>query len=189
MARPKKAISTIDNNVSRKTKAEIEIRKTAEESLLSKEKIFERDTVKKNPPAHKEFLRLKKLLEKINKADALYGAVLNRYCEIYGEIIAYEERRAELNLAVDKLKKEFDKLENVDYEKVYSFGKMLTQLISQVNKVDALVMQKRKMMFDIEKENCMTVSSALRTIPREPTKAVENPLLALLSGDDEEDEE
>ena len=47
MARPKKAISTIDNNVSRKTKAEMEIRKTAEESLLSKEKIFERDTVKK----------------------------------------------------------------------------------------------------------------------------------------------
>lgn len=65
---------------------------------------------------------------------------------------------------------------------------MLTQLIAQVNKVDALIMQKRKMMFDIEKENCMTVSAALRTIPKEPSKAEENPLIALLSGGDDEEE-
>ena len=128
------------------------------------------------------------MLEKIDKADALYGAVLNRYCEIYAEIIAYEERKQELNQAIDKLNEKFGELENIDYDKVFSFGKMLTQLVSHVNKVDALIMQKRKMMFDIEKENCMTVSSALRTIPREPTKAVENPLLALLSGDDEDEE-
>lgn len=188
MPRPKKAVSTIDNSISRKTKSELELRKAAEESLLSKEKIFERDTVKKNPQAHKEFLRLKKLLEKINKADALYGAVLNRYCEIHSEIIGYEERRAELNKTIDKLNEKFEEMDDVEYDDVYSFGKMLTQLITQVNKVDSLIMQKRKMMFDIEKENCMTVSSALRTIPREPTKAAENPLIALLSGDDEEDE-
>lgn len=189
MARPKKAVSTIDNSVSRKTKGELEQRKKAEESLLSKEKLFERETVKKNLPAHKEYLRVKKLLEKIDKADALYGAVLNRYCELYGEIITYEERRKKLNVTIDELENKFNNLEDVDYDEVYSFGKMLSQLIAQVNKVDSLIMQKRKMMFDIEKENCMTVSSALRTIPREPTKAVENPLLALLSGDDEDEEE
>ena len=188
MARPKKAVATIDNKVSKRTKGELEQRKAAEESLLSKERIFERAAVKADPSAHKEYLRVKKLLEKIGKADALYGAVLNRYCELYSEIISYEERRQELNKAIDELNEKFNVLDDVDYDKTYSFGKMLTQLIAQVNKVDALIMQKRKMMFDIEKENCMTVSAALRTIPKEPSKAAENPLIALLSGGEEEEE-
>ena len=188
MARPKKAVATIDNKVSKRTKGELEQREAAEESLLSKERIFERATVRADPSAHKEYLRVKKLLEKIGKADALYGAVLNRYCELYSEIISYEERRQELNKAIDELNEKFNALDDIDYDKTYSFGKMLTQLIAQVNKVDALIMQKRKMMFDIEKENCMTVSAALRTIPKEPSKAVENPLIALLSGAEDEEE-
>lgn len=187
MARPKKAVAVIDNKVSKRTKSELEQRKAAEENLLSKEKLFERAAVRDNPSAHKEYLRVKKLLEKIGKADALYGAVLNRYCELYAEIILYSERRDELNGAIDKLNEKFNALDDIDYDETYSFGKMLTQLIAQVNKVDALIMQKRKMMFDIEKENCMTVSSALRTIPKAQAKPTENPLVALLSGNDEEE--
>lgn len=187
MARPKKAVAVIDNKVSRRTKRELEDRKTAEDNLLSKEKLFERTAVRDNPSAHKEYLRVRKLLEKIGKADALYGAVLNRYCELYAEIISYSERKNELNGEIDRLNEKFNALDDIDYDETYSFRKMLTQLIAQVNKVDALIMQKRKMMFDIEKENCMTVSSALRTIPKAQTKPTENPLIALLSENDEEE--
>lgn len=63
MARPKKAVAAIDNKVSRRTKSELEQRKAAEESLLSKERIFERATVRENPSSHKEYLRVKKLLD------------------------------------------------------------------------------------------------------------------------------
>ena len=53
----------------------------------------ERQEVKDNEIAHKEFLRLKKLLEKINKFDDMYGAVINRYCILYAETKEFEEKR------------------------------------------------------------------------------------------------
>lgn len=187
LGRPGKAVATIDNRVSRRTKGELELRKQAEESLLSREKLFERKSVREDSEAHKEYLRVRKLLEKIGKADALYGAVLNRYCELYAETVACAARMKELNGIIDSLSEKFNALENVGYEEISAFGKQLTRLIGQVNSMDGLIMQKRKMMFDIEKENCMTVSSAIRTIPKSAAKTEENPLLKLLSEEGEED--
>ena len=40
---------------------------------------------KSNSVAHKEFIRLRKLLRVINHDDALYEAVINRYCQMIGE--------------------------------------------------------------------------------------------------------
>ena len=51
----------------------------------------ERPEVRENETAHKEFLRLKKLLEKIDKFDDMYGAVINRYCILYAETKEFEE--------------------------------------------------------------------------------------------------
>lgn len=155
--------------------------------MLSREKLFERKSVREDSEAHKEYLRVRKLLDKIGKADALYGAVLNRYCELYAETVAYAARMKELNGIIDSLSEKFNALENVGYEEISAFGKQLTRLIGQVNSMDGLIMQKRKMMFDIEKENCMTVSSAIRTIPKSAAKTEENPLLKLLSEEGEED--
>lgn len=71
---------------SHRTKKELRQREQAEKALLTGIPLKERQEVKDNEIAHKEFLRLKKLLEKINKFDDMYGAVINRYCILYPEV-------------------------------------------------------------------------------------------------------
>ena len=46
--------------------------------------------------------------------------------------------------------------------------------------LDKQVQTKRKMLLDIEKENIMTIASALRSVPKK-TEKKENPLLAALN--------
>ena len=46
--------------------------------------------------------------------------------------------------------------------------------------LDKQVQAKRKMLLDIEKENIMTIASALRSVPKK-TEKKENPLLAALN--------
>ena len=46
--------------------------------------------------------------------------------------------------------------------------------------MDKQVQTKRKMLLDIEKENIMTIASALRSVPKK-TEKKENPLLAALN--------
>lgn len=57
---------------SHRTKKELRQREQAEKALLTGIPLKERQEVKDNEIAHKEFLRLKKLLEKINKFDDMY---------------------------------------------------------------------------------------------------------------------
>lgn len=79
MARPSKPYVVIKGEKkSHRTKAELEQRKRGEESLLTGIKIKENPEVRKNEEAHKEYLRVKKLLKAIEKEDELYGAVINR---------------------------------------------------------------------------------------------------------------
>ena len=47
--------------------------------------------------------------------------------------------------------------------------------------LDKQVQTKRKMLLDIEKENIMTIASALRSVPKKVEKK-DNPLLAALNG-------
>ena len=47
--------------------------------------------------------------------------------------------------------------------------------------LDKQVQAKRKMLLDIEKENIMTIASALRSVPKK-TEKKDNPLLAALNG-------
>ena len=77
---------------SHRTKKEIRARKEAEASLLTGERLKESKEVKENPKAHKEFLRIKKLLESIEKNDDLYGRVINRYCLLLAECTEFEEK-------------------------------------------------------------------------------------------------
>lgn len=178
IGRPAKAVNTIDTAKSHRTKKELELRDKGEKALLSGVGIFERKEVKSNPVAHKEFTRVKKLMEKIGKADALYAPVLNRYCEIFCEIITYKERMEDFIQIAGELKEKFNALD-AGYDECVSFTKSFTALMKQINTIDAQIMQKRKMLFDIEKENCFTVASALRNIPKNPDKE-ENPIASLL---------
>ena len=45
---------------------------------------------------------------------------------------------------------------------------MISGARKQLLDVDRQIQAKRKMLFDIEKENAMTVASALRSIPKAP---------------------
>lgn len=92
---------------SHRTKKELRQREQAEKALLTGIPLKERQEVKDNEIAHKEFLRLKKLLEKINKFDDMYGAVINRYCILYAETKEFEEKRDQFyndnNVMIDEI--------------------------------------------------------------------------------------
>ncbi len=168
---------------SHRTKAELELRKQGEESLSSSEKMKERAETKANEVAHKEFLRVKKLLEIIEKNDALYEPVINRYCIIQAECRELEERKEVLNTILSELKNEIN---NLPKEEKAVFLMDLTQSIAkvagQMALCDKLLAQKRKMLFDIEKENIMTIASALRTIPKKVEDKKNELLEALKKG-------
>ena len=55
------------------------------------------------------------------------------------------------------------------------------QMQNAILSVDKQIQSKRKMMFDIEKECAMTISAAMRSIPKAPA-AKKNPLLEAMMG-------
>lgn len=187
---PKPAAVIEAGKKAHKTKAELKARKEAEKSLLSGEKLYERPEVKDNKVAHAEFLRVSKLMRAIGKDDALYSSGLNTYCLIYAEIGELKKQMLLLNQTADLLRDRFEYLVDdpaggVDPEDIIQFEKSYTRLISQRLNVSSMIDKKRKMMLDIDKENCMTLSAALRSIPKQPEKE-ENALLTALMGDDDE---
>jgi hypothetical protein len=164
VARPV-AILAVDNKKLRKTKQELAFRKQGEEGMLTGEAMKESAEVRANEDAHKEFIRLKKLFRAIDKDDAIYSQTINRYCLLHAECLAMERRQAKLEEAGDRAEDPKDAL---------AFYKLASNC-------DRDLMSRRKMMMDIEKENVMTIASALRSIPKKPDKA-KNPLMEALSG-------
>lgn len=188
MPTPSKPINVIKmEKRSHRTKKEIEQREKAEEKLLSGEALKERPEVKENPISHKEFLRVNKILKKISKNDAIYEAVINRFCQIQAECVELEKRRDELYQITINLKIEFDKAsENLDpLEKVsilLEFSRELAKTTNAMIACDKQVQTKRKMLLDIEKENIMTIAAALRSVPKkEKEEDEEDPMMALLN--------
>lgn len=176
MARPAKPANVIKlEGKSHRTKKELRSREKAEESLLSGVKLKESAEVKKHPEAHKEFLRVKKLLSGIDKGDDLYGSVINRYCLTLAECTDFEKKREHTQELMDKLEERSCEME---FEE---FLKLQDGLAKQLISYDKQVQAKRKMLFDIEKENVMTIASALRSIPKSPEKK-NNALKEALSG-------
>ena len=73
MPTPAKPYTVLKNEKkSHRTKAELSARKQGEEELMTSETLKERKEVKDNKIAHKEFLRIEKLLKNIGKNDAIY---------------------------------------------------------------------------------------------------------------------
>jgi hypothetical protein len=165
MPTPSKPISVIkaEGNKAHKTKAQIKLREKAEKALATEESFQEWDQVKKNPTAHKEFTRLKRLFAKIKKDDSLLEGVLNRYCIMLAECDEYEARKESLAGDLEEL-----------YDSNMEIGDKIKAKIN-INKMimacDSKIMQKRTMMLAIEKENIMTIASQLRSIP----KKIEDP--------------
>ena len=163
-----------------RTKAELEARAKAEAAMLSGEKLKERPSVKNDENAHREYKRVSKLLAAIGKDDALYSAVVNRYCELFSETVMLAEITANCRTIISRLSDTVERLEEdneTDPDKLLTVSSALAKALSSINTADSRIMTKRKMMLDIEKECCMTVSAALRTIPKDAAKTEQDDAL------------
>lgn len=171
--RPAKPIHLVQGH---RTKAEIEHRKKAEEALLTGAKLQEWPEVKDDPEAHKEFLRVRRLLRSIGKDDDLFGAMINTHCRLKGEIQAFEEMKSAIIAQM------------ADMAAMYKAGEIeATSYIAERGKLqdrylvcDRNIMAKRKMMLDISKENIMTIQGALRSIPKKPEQKKESAMAEYL---------
>lgn len=188
--KPYKVLAT--EKKSHRTKAELKIREQGEKALSTNIELKERKEVKQNKVAHKEFKRIQKILKNIDKNDAIYEAVINRYCLLQSECSDLEERREECYNLIFKLREEEKELieelkerDNIDELITYKleYAKSLTKMMSSMLSIDKQIQSKRKMLLDIEKENVMTIASALRCIPKKEEKEADNPLLKVLRGE------
>ena len=174
---PKSHLQIVTEKKSHRTKAELETREKAEKALLTGISLKEWPGVKADPVAHKEFQRLKKLLKAIDKDDDLHEGVINRYCQLHSECQSFEilkrNCKAELQeLHEAKAQGEIDFMTYLDRKE---------SIHSRFLALDKKIMEKRKMMLSIEKENIMTIASALRAIPKKPKEeADDDPMAALL---------
>jgi hypothetical protein len=177
---------------SHRTKAELKMREEGEKSLSTDIVLKERKEVRQNKVAHKEFKRVQKILKNIDKNDAIYEAVINRYCLLQAECFDLEERREECYNLISKLREEEKELiaelkdrENIDELIDYKleYAKSLAKMMSSMSTIDKQIQAKRKMLLDIEKENVMTIASALRCVPKKEDREIDNPLLKVLRGE------
>ena len=172
---PKPVLVLKTEKKSHRTKAELKLREEGEKALATGVALKERPEVKNNPVAHKEFLRLNKLLKAIGKNDAIYEAVINRYCQLQGECAYYENTIMNLRQDLEELK------ENRHSMDVTEYYKLKNDIEKLIDSKDRQLQTKRKMLFDIERDNCLTIAAALRSIPKKAEKN-ENPLLKALNG-------
>ena len=181
MPTPTKPVIVLENEKkSHRTKAELDERKKAEEALATRTAIKERPEVKKSPAAHREFLRLRKLLAVIQKNDALSEGVINRYCQLTAECLDFEEKRERFYQNIDKAEQLYEEYEGEI--KAIDYMRTLSSLENSVVQLDKQIQAKRKMLLDIEKECLMTIASAMRSIPKKPAdKEDEDPMAALLN--------
>lgn len=155
------------------------MREEGEKALVSGVTLKERPEVKANPTAHKEFLRINKLLKNIEKNDAIYEPIINRYCLLQAECLDFEEKREAYYNDLNELIS--DKENFINNDNLATYYKMKSDIQKNIINLDKQVQSKRKMLLDIEKENIMTIAAALRSIPKKVEKE-DNPLLKALNG-------
>jgi len=171
--RPTKPLSLVQGH---RTKAEKEIRQEAESALLTGQRLKESKEVKDNPIAHKEFQRLKKLLKAIDKDDDLSGNIINTHCLLHAECKEFENMKEKIYGDLKELEEAYKKGE-IDF---LDYIDNKNRLQDRIFSCDKKIMEKRKMILDISKENIMTIQSALRSIPKKPPKKEKSKMAALL---------
>ncbi len=163
-----------------KTRSELAAREKAEKAMLSGAALTEDELTRKNPEAHKKFLALKKLLQKIEKNDGLYSDAVNQYCQLYAEILAAKRDEEKYRLLADKLSGRFDELENAEADDIIRFTREFKGYIKEISSVGAGIMQRRKMMTDLGKEFGLTAAAALRIIPKTAEPSEDDALIKAL---------
>ena len=165
---------------SHRTKAELKQRQQGESALATGVALKESPAVKNNAVAHKEFTRINKLLKGIEKNDALYEQIINRYCLILAECAEFEVRKEGFYRDLEELTEDRQLFADADH--ISAYYKTKNDIQKNILSLDKQLQTKRKMLIDIEKENIMTIASVLRSIPKKPEQNV-NPLLEALKGD------
>ena len=179
MPTPSKPVNILKlEKKSHRTKKELVERERAELSLLTGTTLKETKEVRANELAHREFIRVRKLLRTIEKDDDLYGAIINRYCLLHAECIEFQEKRETVYKQMQDLEGSKGSFEAKDDLKTYY--STITTMQKNLLALDSQVQLKRKMLLDIEKENIMTIAASLRSIPKKSDKK-KNPLLEALA--------
>ena len=180
MPTPTKPVKILEaERRSHRTKSEISARRESEAAVVTGEAITARKETKKNKIAYKEFRRIVQLLQKIGKADALYTGIINRYCILYAECVEHEERRDKFYEGISALDEQYN--ERRGNMEPSEYFKLLSDMQSNIATLDKLAFRKRQMLLDIEKECLMTITAALRAIPRTPEeKHKDEPMARLL---------
>ncbi len=185
MPTPPKPFTVLKNEKkSHRTKKELKQRQEGEKALATGKALKERPEVKSNHIAHKEFQRLNKLLKNINKNDAIYEIIINRYCMMVAECDDLQNKRENCYQMIVKLDERFnEEISNAPPKEraklIKSYANAYSELLDNFLRCDSQIQTKRKMLLDIEKENIMTIAAALRSIPKKDDKS-ENPLLKAL---------
>ena len=175
--RPPKPVELLKfEKKSHRTKAELEHREKAEKDLLSGQPMKAWPEVWNDPVARKEFTRVRNLLKKINHNDGLHEAVINRYCILVKECKRSEEYIEQFSQELSELAemKSKGEIDYADYLK--ERGRTQDRMIAW----DRKLMEKRKMLLQIEKENIMTILAALRAIPKTPAEDKPSPMAEYL---------
>lgn len=164
MARPSKPVEVmLVEGRTNLTKQEIELRRKGEQAVLTGESIRENQIVSENERAHEIFLRIRNLLRRIDKNDAIYENVINRYALMLAETEELVEKREVFFQGIEKLDKAY---ENKEIE-AKEYFRLLAQMQKSCLDCDKQVDSKRRMLINIEKENLMTVAAALRSVPKQ----------------------
>ena len=112
--------------------------------------------------------------EENKKDDVLFEGIINTYCLLLSEIEYFEERKVKIQQSLDELQ---DKKFNMEFE---MYIKLQSDLLNLFNVCDKKILEKRKMMLEIGKENVMTIASAMRSIPKKPNEEIDDDPMANL---------
>ena len=181
MARPSKPVALVEGH---RTKDELKVRRNAEAAMLTNVPMKMTQEVKENKIAAKEFRRLKKLFASIGKDDDLYSMMINTHCILVAECQQIQDVRDQFVQSKRELQADYhngmtgDPAE--DGMQTREYYKLLAKIVGAIIDCDKQLMAKRKMILDIDKENILTVQSALRSIPKKPEKKKKTGMAAFM---------
>lgn len=181
MARPSKPVLMTEGH---RTKDELQIRRDAEAAMLTGKPMERQFPKKGHGRAVREFDRIKALLAVIGKDDALYEQIINTHCMLVEECDQIQDVRDQFVGSKEELQADYRAGKTGDPQaggiSAAEYYRLLAKLSQSIIGCDKALMAKRKMLLDIDKENVMTVQSALRSIPKKPEEKKKTGMAAFM---------
>lgn len=181
MARPSKPVALVTGH---RTKDELAIRRAAEAAMLTGQPMKMQFKSSEHKIAAKEFRRVKALLASIGKDDALYEQIINMHCLLVEECKQIQEIRDQFIASKEELQRDFEAGQTGDPEdggiSAAEYYRLLAKLSDNIINCDKQLMSKRKMLLEIDKENIMTIQSALRSVPKKPEEKKKSGMAAFM---------